>query len=164
MKKELPEFDVLLEMAQKRPEQLESLRVELIEQIICSASEDVQRRLRGLQFKVDTTRRTSKTPLASCIRISQMMFDSLERLREALNNAGRDLGDWSTGQGLSSSSSVAPVGGSAMPEAWVAESLESFGVAVGDAPAKSMGERGDNVVSMLTYRARRGSAARDYRF
>lgn len=85
MKAELPEFDVLLEMAEKRPEQLEALRSELVEAVISSAREDCQRRLRGLQFQIDSTRRTAGSPMAACLRISQMMHESLNNLRECLN-------------------------------------------------------------------------------
>jgi hypothetical protein len=134
VKKELPDFDVLLEMAKKRPEQLESLRLELIEDIISSASEDVQRRLRGLQFKVDVTRRTARTPMASCIKISQMMFDSLERLREALSN----------------------------PEvAALQRQTQQTGVPVRVPDSVPVP---DNVVSIFTYSARRSQAAKEARF
>lgn len=85
MKTDLPDFDVLLEMAEKRPEQLESLRSELIESVISSADEACQRRLRGLQFRIDATRRASGTPMAACIRISEMMHESLHSLQACLN-------------------------------------------------------------------------------
>lgn len=134
MKKELPEFDVLLDMAAKRPEQLEQLRADLIEDIISSAPERLQRRLRGLQFKVDATRQMSRNPMASCIKVSQMMHESLHDLREA-------LGTFQQAYTASDASGV------------VTASVEPAAVEVPEA----------NVVSLFTYRARRSQHAREAR-
>ena len=83
----LPEFDQLREMAQKDPEGLERLRVQLCDQLIQSAPEAYRRKLRGRQFRVDMERRRAKTPMAACIAISGMMHDSFDRLRQVLNEA-----------------------------------------------------------------------------
>ncbi|HVL02402.1 MAG TPA: DUF3135 domain-containing protein [Dongiaceae bacterium] len=83
----LPEFDQLREMAQKDPEGLERLRMQLCDQLIQSAPEAYRRKLRGLQFRVDMERRRAKTPMAACIAISGMMHDSFDRLRQVLNEA-----------------------------------------------------------------------------
>lgn len=83
----LPEFDTLREMAQRDPEGLERLRVELCDQLIQSAPEAYRRKLRGLQFRVDMERRRAKSPMAACIAISAMMHDSFDQLRQALNEA-----------------------------------------------------------------------------
>lgn len=83
----LPEFDQLREMAQKDPEGLERLRVQLCDQLIQSAPEAYRRKLRGLQFRVDMERRRAKNPMAACIAISGMMHDSFDRLRQVLNEA-----------------------------------------------------------------------------
>ena len=83
----LPEFDQLRQMAQKDPEGLERLRVQLCDQLIQSAPEAYRRKLRGLQFRVDMERRRAKTPMAACIAISGMMHDSFDRLRQVLNEA-----------------------------------------------------------------------------
>lgn len=87
MSVDLPEFDVLVKMAQDDPEKLEQLRQDACEQLIQSAPEEYQRRLRGLQFKIDMERRKAKTPMAACIKISEMMHDSFEKLRDSLNEA-----------------------------------------------------------------------------
>jgi len=84
--KELPSFEDMVKMAQENPEALEALRYELCEDVIQSAPETSQRKLRGLQFKIDMERRRAKTPMASCIRLSQMMHESFANLREALND------------------------------------------------------------------------------
>lgn len=84
--KELPSFEDMVKMAQDDPEALEALRQEMCEAVIESVPEDSQRKLRGLQFKIDMERRRAKTPMASCIRISQMMHESFGELRDALND------------------------------------------------------------------------------
>lgn len=84
--KELPSFEDMVKMAQNDPDALESLRQEMCEAVIQSAPETSQRKLRGLQFKIDMERRRAKTPMASCIRLSQMMHESFAQLREALND------------------------------------------------------------------------------
>lgn len=83
---ELPDFDQLVEMAQQCPEELEALREALVEEVITSARSDSQRRLRGLQFQIDMARRKAKTPLAACMRISELMYESLAELRIYLND------------------------------------------------------------------------------
>ncbi|AUM11867.1 DUF3135 domain-containing protein [Ketobacter alkanivorans] len=87
MSYDLPEFDKLREMAQRDPEQLERLRIQLCDQLIQEAPEQYRRKLRGLQFRVDMERRRAKSPMAACIAISGMMHDSFDRLRQALNDA-----------------------------------------------------------------------------
>ncbi|MBA53628.1 MAG: hypothetical protein CMK89_04170 [Pseudomonadales bacterium] len=87
MSYDLPEFDKLREMAQRDPEALERLRVELCDRLIQEAPEKYRRKLRGLQFRVDMERRRAKSPMAACIAISGMMHDSFDRLRQTLNEA-----------------------------------------------------------------------------
>jgi hypothetical protein len=90
---ELPSFDVLREMAQKDPEALERLRVQLCDQLIQDAPPAYRRKLRGLQFRVDMERRRAKSPMAACIAISGMMHDTFDKLRQSLNDAaGRSDG------------------------------------------------------------------------
>ena len=82
---ELPDFDSLMKLARNNPEEFEMLRETLIEDAILSAKTDNHRRLRGLQFQIDMTRRKAKTPLAACIRISSLMQSSLIELRDFIN-------------------------------------------------------------------------------
>ena len=60
----IPEFDQLTAMAENNPDQLEALRLELINETISFAEEGMQRKLRGLQFHIDMEIRRSKTPMA----------------------------------------------------------------------------------------------------
>lgn len=87
MSSDLPEFDVLLKMANENPNELEALRKDLSEQLICNAPVAYQRRLRGLQFQIDMQRQKAKNPLDSCIKISTMMHNSVDKLRIALHQA-----------------------------------------------------------------------------
>lgn len=86
MKQEMPDFDVLLRLAQNDPEQLEQIRQQLTIEMIDSAPSYIRRRLRGLQFKIDSTRALAKTPMAACIQLTEMMHQSFEELRGALNS------------------------------------------------------------------------------
>lgn len=87
MQKDLPNFDILLDMAKNNPDALERLRIDLCEQVIHDAPESSRRKLRGLQFRIDMERRKAKSAMSACINISGMMHESFERLRESLNQA-----------------------------------------------------------------------------
>jgi hypothetical protein len=84
---ELPNFEYLSKLAAENPDKLEALRAEHIEQVIENAPQQYRRRLRGLQFQVDCERRKHNTPLASCIAISSMMYDSLHKLNAVLTDS-----------------------------------------------------------------------------
>lgn len=81
---DLPDFDTLARMAREDPEALEALRDRLASNLIEGARPEHRRRLRGLQFQIDMERRRAANPLASCLRISQMMQASLLDLQQAL--------------------------------------------------------------------------------
>lgn len=85
MQSQWPTTDELIKLAEQDPQALEDLRQREINALIDSAPADMQRRLRGLQFQIDAKRQLSKTPMAACIAISQMMFDSVYELNDALN-------------------------------------------------------------------------------
>jgi hypothetical protein len=80
----LPSFDELLKLAQQDPDKLESLRQSCVDDIIDSAPEHFQRRLRGLQFQIDMEREKASNPVSSCIRISQMMHEGLANLHQVI--------------------------------------------------------------------------------
>ncbi len=80
-----PTTNELFRLAKEDPSALEALRQREVEALIASAPSDMQRRLRGLQFQIDAKRRASKTPMAACVAISQMMFDSVYELNDVLN-------------------------------------------------------------------------------
>ncbi|MDH5433757.1 MAG: DUF3135 domain-containing protein [Gammaproteobacteria bacterium] len=73
-------FDEWKELYEKDAEAFEALRKQWIDDFISSAPEKYQHRLKGVMFKVDAIRQCSKTPLQSCIKISEMMHNSLADL------------------------------------------------------------------------------------
>lgn len=87
---DLAEFDHWAQLAVADSDAFEARRSRLIEAFISSVPPERQRRLRCLQWRIDQIRRTARTPLASCIRISRMMWDSVlgeGGLHEVLNIA-----------------------------------------------------------------------------
>jgi len=88
---ELPSFEELRKLAETNPDGLESLRLCMIEDTISGAPDDIQRRLRGLQFRIDAERRLASNPMSACIRISSLMNDRLHELMEALNTPSDEL-------------------------------------------------------------------------
>ena len=84
MTTQLPDVDDLIKMAQDDPDGLERLRHELCTQLIENAPEHYQRRLNGIQFQIDMTRRKSSNGLHSCIKISEMMLESYQKLQSTL--------------------------------------------------------------------------------
>jgi len=84
MQSEWPAVDELIALAKESPAQLEAFRRSEVERLIASAPESIQRRLRGLQFQIDCKRRLHSSPMGACIELSQMMFDSVSQLNNAL--------------------------------------------------------------------------------
>ena len=78
---ELPTFDDFVALLASDPEGFEALRTTLIENEIANAPLKDQRRLRGIQFQVDCARRASKNPIASCVKIQKMLYESAEELK-----------------------------------------------------------------------------------
>lgn len=85
MASQLPSFDVLMDLAQNNPEALEAIRQQMSEEIIQDASPGLRHKLEGINFKVNMERQRAKTPLQSCIRITALMHDSFEQMREELD-------------------------------------------------------------------------------
>ena len=79
-------FDEWLELSKQDPKSFESRRLESIEEFINSVPEDKQHRLRCLQWKVDRVREKMATPMAACVAISDMMWDSLDTLNQLYND------------------------------------------------------------------------------
>ena len=78
---EMPDFDTLKHWALAEPERLDALLHQQIEALIAQVGPDQQRRLRGLQFRIDCQRRLARNNLDSCIRIANMMHESVHAMR-----------------------------------------------------------------------------------
>ncbi|MGE0383912.1 MAG: DUF3135 domain-containing protein [Gammaproteobacteria bacterium] len=71
------DFDTWAALAKSDPEAFERQRTELLDAAIASAPEHMQRRLHGLQWRLDQIRSHSRTPMAACIRMSSQMWDNV---------------------------------------------------------------------------------------
>lgn len=78
------DFETWAHLAKHDKDEFERRREAAIEHLIASAPPSSQRRLRGLQFRIDMERRRAVTPLGACVRISEMMWDSVLKLQETL--------------------------------------------------------------------------------
>ncbi len=83
---ELPAFDTLKALANEDPEALETLRTRLVAEVIDRAPSHQRAQLQGLQFVLDMERRRAKNPMQCCIRMSQLMHERVDRLRECLKD------------------------------------------------------------------------------
>jgi hypothetical protein len=90
--KPLVDFDTWSKLSQSDPEAFEARRAEVIEQMIQNMPAHKQHRMRCLQWKVDQVRAQASNPLSACVKLSEMMWDSLAGpggLREALEGLGQ---------------------------------------------------------------------------
>ncbi|VAW60650.1 hypothetical protein MNBD_GAMMA11-364 [hydrothermal vent metagenome] len=81
---DLPDFNYLKKLAEEDPEELDFLCHFYSRQLIDNAPEKYQKRLNGILFQIEATKRRCKNPLHRCISISKMMMDSFENLQVAL--------------------------------------------------------------------------------
>jgi hypothetical protein len=70
-------FDDWRELASHDPDAFEAARSAVIEEFLASAPDHSRRRLRGLQWRIDTIREHSSNPMAACLDIYSMMWDKL---------------------------------------------------------------------------------------
>ncbi|MCW9024429.1 MAG: DUF3135 domain-containing protein [Gammaproteobacteria bacterium] len=77
------DFDHWSEIAKTDPDAFESMRNERLSACIDQAPDNVQQRLRCLQWRIDRVREQSKTPLAACIKISGMMWETVHQLGDS---------------------------------------------------------------------------------
>ena len=71
------DFDEWSRLAKDDPSAFEARRIALIEDYLRRFPQSGQRRLRGLQFRIDMVRRRARTPMGACLKISSMMWESL---------------------------------------------------------------------------------------
>lgn len=71
------DFEYWKKLAKDNPELFERKRRDALEAVINSAPSRIQQRLRGLQWRVDMERQRAKNPLNSCLRIYNMMWESV---------------------------------------------------------------------------------------
>ena len=74
------DFDHWLELAKSDPVSFETLRSQTIEEAIARFAESRQSHLRRVQWRIDRVRERSRSPMAACIAISNMMWESFNHL------------------------------------------------------------------------------------
>lgn len=83
------DFDEMARLAQHDPDSFERRRQEMLAEVIEQATPAIQQRLHGLQWQIDQVRNSAGNPMASCIRISKMMWDSVLEEDGLLENLER---------------------------------------------------------------------------
>jgi len=75
----LPDFNFneWSNLANTDPEEFERRRQQAIEETILAMPKAKQQRIRGLQWRIDQERKLSKSPIAACIKLSGMMWDTV---------------------------------------------------------------------------------------
>ncbi len=71
------DFEEWVLLAKTDPQAFEAKRAEEIARLIAKASPHSQSRLHGLQWKIDMERQRASNPLSSCMRIFNLMWDSV---------------------------------------------------------------------------------------
>ena len=71
------DFDAWMALYKKDPESFEKQKKDLVQEVINQAPEKMQRRLNGLQWQIDTEVKLAKNSLDGCIKVYQMMMDSV---------------------------------------------------------------------------------------
>ena len=83
---ELPNFDELVNLAKNEPEKFDAMRQQLNQQLIALASDEQQKVLEGLVFKIEMQRRKSKNTTQFNILLSQLMISSFVEMQSLLNS------------------------------------------------------------------------------
>lgn len=68
-------FDEWAKLAKEDPDAFENKRQQMLQDVIDKSAPEIKRRMQGLQWQIDQIRSTSANPMASCLKISQMMWD-----------------------------------------------------------------------------------------
>jgi len=83
-----PTINHLISWAESQPELLQDWFEQELNDLIENAPISHQKKLRGLQFRIEMTKRRAKTPIASCIEISKLMYESFYDLKNVLDDTG----------------------------------------------------------------------------
>ena len=85
---DLPSTDVLMKLASSDPEALEAIRLELTRELIDRVPSDLRkRRLEGLNFTIEMNRRKASNPMHSCLKLSELMWDSAIAMAERIKRS-----------------------------------------------------------------------------
>lgn len=84
--KTLPSFDELVELAQNAPEDLETLRIEMSEDFIATASKRMQPTLRAQLSHINRVIETGKNPNQINVLLMKELIKKFSHFSTALNN------------------------------------------------------------------------------
>jgi len=71
------DFEYWRRLAAEDPAAFESARASAVTALIEAAPPERQARLQGIQWRIDRLRERAPNPMAACLRLSRMMWDSL---------------------------------------------------------------------------------------
>lgn len=80
------DFEQWAQLAQHDPHTFEQIRHRLLEAYIARCSTAHQDRLRRLQWRIDRIREQASNPMAACIQISNLMWDTFDQLGKVYKN------------------------------------------------------------------------------
>ena len=86
VKKSPFDFSEWSHLADTDPQAFELKREQVIESVIQSMPDAKQERMRRLQWRIDQERRLAKSPMAACIRLSNMMWENVLGKNGLLDN------------------------------------------------------------------------------
>ncbi len=86
VKKNPFDFSEWSSLADTDPKAFELRREQVIESVIQSMPDAKQDRMRRLQWRIDQERRLAKSPMAACIRLSNMMWENVLGKNGLLDN------------------------------------------------------------------------------
>ncbi|GJM05712.1 MAG: hypothetical protein DHS20C09_17080 [marine bacterium B5-7] len=70
------DFNEWAKLAKEDPDAFENKRRQILQNVIDKSSPKIKHRIQGLQWQIDQVRATSPNAMASCLKISQMMWDT----------------------------------------------------------------------------------------
>ena len=78
-KEKIPDFDFdhWCKVAQDEPERFETMRQQMIDELMAQAPSHLKPRMTGLQWQVDQIRKQTNDPMTACLRISQKMWTNV---------------------------------------------------------------------------------------
>ena len=77
-------FDEWCALHDSDPQRFDAYRLKMLNDLIDAAPEDSKARLRGLMFKMEGEARRSRSQLGYNLRLSSMMMEMLDEMREQL--------------------------------------------------------------------------------
>ena len=88
------DFDEAMKLASTDPEAFEQYRRDVIEALIARAPERNRHHLRCLQWRIEQERRRASSPIAACVKLYRMMWESyagecglIDTIRNAHNSS-----------------------------------------------------------------------------